>query len=151
MHSGGTIRFHFPNKGVTLRERSRLKDFIAAMLKKHRRKIDSISYVFCSDEYLLEINRKYLQHNWYTDIITFELSEQGQEIVADIYVSVDRVRDNARVLGVPLILELHRVIFHGVLHLCGYEDKSLKGKQLMRVKEDYYLNRYFVPRENPKS
>jgi rRNA maturation RNase YbeY len=89
----------------------------------------------------LNINRKFLDHDFYTDIITFDLSE-GKEINAEIYISIDRVRENARNLKVPLKQELQRVMFHGVLHLCGYKDKAPKDTNLIRQKEDYYLGKF---------
>jgi rRNA maturation RNase YbeY len=89
----------------------------------------------------LEINQKYLEHDFYTDIITFDLSETGA-VRGEIYISIDRVRENARKLGVSFKSELHRVIFHGMLHLCGYNDKTKAEKEKIRAKEDQYLNKY---------
>lgn len=102
-----------------------------------------LSYVFCTDEYLLTINRDFLQHDYYTDIITFELSEPGQPVMGEIYISIDRVRDNAKIHQESFQRELHRVIFHGALHLCGYRDKTKKEQEEMRRKENEYLKRYF--------
>ena len=99
--------------------------------------------MFCSDEYLLRINRDYLQHDYYTDIITFDLSEPGGPVQGEIYISVDRVRDNAKELAVSIQKELHRVIFHGVLHLCGYTDKTKQDQARMRALEEKYLDLYF--------
>ena len=89
------------------------------------------------------INKKILNHNYYTDIITFNLSEDKSDIVGEIYISVDRVKDNAYQLNESFKTELHRVMFHGILHLCGLEDKTKKDILLMRAKEDFYLNKYF--------
>lgn len=105
--------------------------------------LESLNYVFCSDRELLQINKNYLGHDYYTDIITFDLSGQNKTIMAEIYISVERVRDNARQLGVSFKEELHRVVFHGVLHLCGYGDKDEKLSRKMREKENLYLNQYF--------
>src|SRR6202000_2206007 len=91
------------------------------------------------DDYLREINRQYLDHDYYTDIITFDLSEKGQSINAEIYISVDRVRENARKFGSSLRQELHRVIFHGALHLCGYKDKTSAQEKEIRKMEEKYL------------
>lgn len=102
-----------------------------------------IHYIFCSDDYLLEINRQHLQHDYYTDIITFGLSDPGQPIQAEVYISIDRVRDNARQLNYSIKEELHRVVFHGALHLCGYKDKRAKDQRIMRKMEDKYLRLYF--------
>jgi probable rRNA maturation factor len=97
------------------------------------------SYIFCTDNYLLQINKDFLGHDYYTDIISFGLAGPGQPVEAEIYISVDRVRDNARNLEQPFRRELLRVIFHGALHLCGYRDKKKSEITIMRQKEDQYL------------
>jgi len=140
--STATIQFHFLSE-VPLRDRLRLKSFLPSLFKKEKKHLAELRYIFCSDDYLLEINKQYLKHNYYTDIITFDLSEGDKPINAEIYISVDRVRDNARSFGNTLKNELHRVIFHGALHLCGYKDKSKQDEELMRRKEDQYLKLYF--------
>ena len=137
------IHFHFLKGSNSLSERTRLKSFIANLFKKEGQKLDDIRYIFCSDDYLLEINQQHLQHDYYTDIITFDLSEPGKPINAEIYISVDRVRDNARQFKTSLKNELHRVIFHGALHLCGYKDKTSKDQAVMRKMEDKNLAKYF--------
>ena len=109
---------------------------------KEGQKLASLSYVFTSDNRLHEINKQFLKHDFYTDIISFDLSEPGQGITGEIYISLDRVRDNAKNLGFSTVDELHRVIFHGALHLCGFKDKSRKEALIMREKEDFYLARY---------
>ena len=100
----------------------------------------SVGIVFCSDEYLLDINKKFLKHDFYTDIVTFDYTE-GLNIVGELYVSLDRVKDNSITLGVDYKRELLRVMVHGVLHLCGYHDKTDKEVAEMRSKEDYCLSR----------
>jgi probable rRNA maturation factor len=125
-----------------LKDRRRLKAFLEELAVKEKKKLSQLSYIFCSDDYLLKINQDFLQHDYYTDIITFDLSNTSGQIEGEIYISIDRVRDNAQELKVDLADELHRVIFHGVLHLCGYKDKLKPDKALMRKKEDYYLKRY---------
>jgi probable rRNA maturation factor len=137
------IHFHFLEAGLTLSDRSRLKLFIRSLFKKERKKLAGLSYIFCSDDFLLDINRQYLQHDYYTDIITFDLSEPGQPINAEIYISVERVRENARQFNSTLKQEIHRVIFHGALHLCGYRDKKKEEALLMRKMEEKYLKLYF--------
>jgi rRNA maturation RNase YbeY len=112
------------------------------LFKKEKTKLEQLRYIFCSDEYLLQINKEHLNHNYYTDIITFDLSEKGTGTIGEIYISIDRVRDNAQNYEVPFKHELLRVIFHGALHLCGYKDKSNKDQQLMRKAEDKYLKYY---------
>jgi len=112
--------------------------------KKLGRPIDSLNIIFCNDDYLFSINRSYLQHDYYTDIITFDLSSSRQSpIQAELYISVDRVRDNASQLGLPYYKELHRVIFHGLLHLLGYKDKSVADQKKMREMEERLLHQYF--------
>lgn len=101
-----------------------------------------MNYIFCSDTRLLEINKKFLNHDYYTDIISFDFSE-GVSTQAEVYISIDRVKENARGLGVSFKSELHRVVFHGALHLCGYGDKTKKARETMRKKEDYYLLDFF--------
>lgn len=136
-----SIHFHFLET-FSLKSRRALKAFIESIFKKEGVKPGGINYIFCSDEYLLDINRRFLQHDYFTDIITFDLAEKGQPVNAEIYISVDRVKENAASIGVPFKVEMLRVMFHGVLHLCGYKDKSKKQKKEMRAKEDYYLKRY---------
>ena len=136
------VRFHFLAE-VPLRARAQLKEFLPSIFKREKKSLTELQYIFCSDDYLLEINKQYLDHDYYTDIITFDLSEPGQPINAEIYISIDRVRDNARSFGTSLKKELHRVIFHGALHLCGYRDKNRQEEQLMRKMEDEYLALYF--------
>ncbi|MDP2337748.1 MAG: rRNA maturation RNase YbeY [Bacteroidota bacterium] len=97
-----------------------------------------ISFVFCSDDYLLDMNKKYLDHDYYTDIITFDYVED-KNINGDIFISIDRVKDNANEFSTPFANELNRILIHGILHLLGYKDKKKNDKKLMTEKEDYYL------------
>ncbi|MEP7163099.1 MAG: rRNA maturation RNase YbeY [Ferruginibacter sp.] len=137
-----TVNFYF-EKPATLKERNRLKTFIASIFKKEKKDANTISYIFCSDVYLLNINRQFLKHDYYTDIITFNLTNSSADpTIAEIYISIDRVKDNARIQGVHIRQELHRVIIHGVLHLCGFKDKSALQKKIMRSQEDNYLRSY---------
>lgn len=138
-----SVHFYFEKVDFTLRDRGELKSFIYSLIVKEKKNLNNLNYIFCSDKALLEINRKYLDHNFYTDVITFDLSSSPNEILADIYVSVDRIKENAKSLKLSLKEELHRVMFHGLLHLCGYNDKTEAQKRLMRKKEDFYLNLYF--------
>lgn len=137
------ISFHFTVPGSFLKNRTSLKAFIAHLFKKEGKKLTSLNYIFCDDEYLLNINKQYLQHDFYTDIITFELSDTDST-EGEIYISVDRVRENAAQFKTSFKEELHRVIFHGALHLCGYKDKSNTHKAEMRKKEQEYLKAFFV-------
>ena len=136
-----TIQFNFLI-ATSLKDRTRLKKFIGKMVKKDGRQLAELQYIFCSDAYLLGINQEYLKHDFFTDIITFDLAEKGQPINAEIYISVDRVRDNAANYNSSFRKELHRVIFHGALHLCGYKDRKPKDAKLMRQMEDKWLTLY---------
>ena len=104
------------------------------------RTIGSLNYIFCSDAYLLKINREYLGHDTLTDIITFDNSESGEMVEGDVYISVDRVRENAAEFKVAFSKEMARVMVHGLLHLLGFKDKSIHQKRLMRKKESLYLS-----------
>ena len=128
-----------------LKQRNRLKSFLASTAISAKRPLGSLNIIFCSDEHLLGINRDYLQHDYYTDIITFDLSPSSKSpLEAELYISIDRVKENASILGQPLYRELHRVIFHGLLHLLGYKDKQKKDQALMRELEDRLLAEYFL-------
>jgi rRNA maturation RNase YbeY len=136
------IQFHYLLP-VSLSQRNNLKSFLVQLFKAEKKKLSSLTYIFCSDEYLLEMNKYHLQHDFYTDIITFDLSQHGTGITGEIYISTDRVRDNAQNLNESFKKELHRVIFHGALHLCGYKDKTQQEEITMRKMEDKYLGLYF--------
>ena len=143
MPSKSKVCFFFEQRGFTLQNRAGLKTFIESLFKKEKKRLTSINYIFCSDKRLLEINQQFLRHDYYTDIITFDLSE-SDSTQAEIYISIDRVRDNAKAESVSFKSELHRVIFHGALHLCGYKDKSKAESKIMREKEGLYIEKYFV-------
>lgn len=140
------IQFHYLYKPFFFVNRNRLKLFIINILEREGKKVETINFIFCSDDCLLEINKKYLNHRYYTDIITFELSKKEQHLISDIFISVDRLKENALTFKTSFTLELHRVIFHGVLHLVGYKDKSKSQSRQMRAKEDKYLEDYHVSR-----
>jgi rRNA maturation RNase YbeY len=142
MANSSKIHFFFQGVKISLPHRTRLKAFITKLFAKEGKKLKSLNYIFTSDKDLLRINREYLDHDFYTDIITFDLSEDPDFKVAEIYISTDRVRENAVSFGVAIQQELLRVIFHGALHLCGYKDKSHKDKELMTFKENYFLKLY---------
>ena len=103
------------------------------------KELGSVSVVFCSDDYLLEMNKQYLNHDYYTDIITFDYVEENV-ISGDLFISLDRVKENAQKYNNDFIIEIYRVVFHGILHLIGYKDKTEEEKKLMREKENFYLN-----------
>lgn len=138
---------YFEEEGVRskLKQKRALSKFISDdIVLKHLdvKKID-INYIFCNDESLLEKNIAFLDHNTLTDIITFDLSATEDDLMAELYISVDRVADNAASFGVSYEQELHRVIFHGILHLCGFKDKTDKDAKEMRRQEDLCIRAYF--------
>jgi len=135
--------YFFFEKPITLTNRSKLKKFIEGIFKKEKQELYRLNYIFCTDKQLLAINRQYLKHDYYSDIITFELSQDGMPIEGEVYVSVDRIKANALEFGEPMNKELHRIILHGALHLCGYRDKLPGEKRTMRAREDFYLRLYF--------
>ncbi|MCB0698712.1 MAG: rRNA maturation RNase YbeY [Chitinophagales bacterium] len=137
-------KFHELDVNAKLKDRRKLSGFLDDLVARYNKKYKqcSLTYIFCTDEYLLGINQQFLNHDTYTDIITFDLSE-GDMLIGEIYISTDRVAENAASLDVAYKTELHRVLFHGALHLCGFKDKTAKDKQEMRAKEDECLQRYF--------
>ena len=137
-----TIKFFFLSKFITLKDHKKLKNFLVNLLRKEGKKAASVNFIFCSDKYLLDINKRYLQHDYYTDIITFDLSSDPKSVEAEIYISSERIRDNANSLNTTIKEETLRVMFHGLLHICGYGDKSKKEKALMREKENYYIQEF---------
>lgn len=137
------VRFFFLNSSPSLKGRKELKKFLISIFSKEKRSLETINYVFTDDKDLFEINKKYLNHNFLTDIITFDLSNKGQPVIAEVYISVERVKENASIHKTTFKKELHRVIFHGALHLCGYNDKTTQQVSRIRKKEDYYIAEYF--------
>ncbi len=134
-----SIRFNF-QKQIKLTNRRALKEFLKGMFKTEGIKLGELEYVFCDDDYILNVNQSFLNHDYFTDIITFNMSEPGSTAVSgEIYISVDTVITNSLKFKTHFDDELTRVIFHGALHLCGYKDKSAKEKKQMREKEDFYL------------
>jgi len=122
-----------------------LKEALKNLATEEGKVLKDLSIVFTDDKYLLEVNKQYLNHDYFTDVITFDYSS-FPEVSGDVMISLDRVKDNAQSLNQSFELEFYRVVFHGVLHLCGYKDKTEADTKLMRSKEDFYINR-FVSRE----
>ncbi len=145
MASAKKTKVHFFSHDIPTRIKNTagLKHFIELIFKKELQSLESINYIFCNDKVILEINKQYLNHDFYTDVITFDLSPNTKAISAEVYISIERIRDNANQLGLSLKSELHRVLFHAALHLCGYNDKKKKEKELMRKKENELLTEYF--------
>lgn len=121
-----------------LKQKRLLKTWIKDVVESYGYSVGEISYIFCSEDYILDINRKYLCHDYFTDIITFDYTEEDV-ISGDLFISIDTVKSNAELLEVDFIDELHRVIIHGILHLCGFKDKTLKEETKMRAAEDSAL------------
>ena len=133
------VRFNYADvKSINLKDKNKVKQFVESIFVQEGKSLKELNYIFCSDSYLLEINQSHLHHDYYTDIITFDLSEDAS-VTGEIYISVDRVKDNSSTIGTPFSEELLRVIFHGALHLVGYKDKKKSEITIMRDKEDYYL------------
>ena len=134
-----SIHFNFEEVDEFSFQRRNIKNWIKSAAVNENKKVGEIQYIFCSDVYLLKINKKFLDHDYYTDIVTFDYDEKNI-ISGDIYISIDRVKENAKIFEVDFNNELLRVIIHGILHLIGYNDKSDIEKNIMRNKENYYLS-----------
>ena len=119
----------------------KLKAFLETIFEYEKTSFIDLRIILCTDAFVLELNNKFLSHNYYTDVLTFNLGS-AKEIKAEVYISLERVLENATSYGTSKFTELYRVMFHSILHLCGYEDKSLKAKVLMTAKEDKYLELY---------
>jgi rRNA maturation RNase YbeY len=134
-------KIHFHSEEINFKAPSApsLKKWLLQLAKMENFSIKEINYIFCSDIYLLQINVEFLNHHYLTDIITFDNSETKGNIEGDIFISVDRVKENSETFKVPVDMELQRVMAHGLLHLVGYKDKSTKEQSLMREKENFYL------------
>ena len=129
----------FTETTFELKQKNNISAWILSVIKNESFVLGDVNYIFCDDKYLLEKNIKYLKHNTLTDIISFDYTE-GDNISGDIYISVERVEENAKELSIPFLDELHRVMVHGILHYCGYKDKLKSEINEMRSKEDYYLS-----------
>jgi rRNA maturation RNase YbeY len=136
------ILFFEEDINYSLKEKNRYKKWLKSIAEKEGFKIKELNYIFCSDEYLYQINHDYLNHKTYTDIITFDNSENKYTIEGDIFISIERVRENAQKENVLFEKELQRVMSHGLLHLMGYKDKSETDKIIMRQKEELALNHF---------
>jgi len=137
------ISFNNQSISFKLKDKTKIKQWIKTVTEKEKHKLGTINYIFCNDDELLEINIKHLNHKTLTDIITFDYTE-GKTIHSDIFISVERVEENAKKFNVTFEEELHRVIIHGVLHLCGYKDKTKADAELMRKKENASLKLFPV-------
>ncbi len=139
----GSVRFFYADvPAISLPEKRKVQQLVTTIFLKEKKKLRQLNYIFCSDAFILDINQNFLQHDYYTDIITFDLSETT-ETVGEIYISVETVKSNSILHQTNYRQELLRVIFHGTLHLCGYGDKTKSEITKMRAKEDCYLQAYF--------
>lgn len=134
---------HFCTEDITfsLKEKLKHKAWLNEVAKQEGKRILELTYVFCSDDYLLQINQEYLNHDTLTDIVTFDNSEDPKRIEGDVFISIDRVKENGDKLGTKET-ELKRVMVHGLLHLLGYKDKKKEDKATMTKKEDFYIKQY---------
>lgn len=132
------ISFHNQSIAFKFKGKTKLKQWINTITEKEKHKLGTINYIFCTDDELLEINVKHLNHNTLTDIITFDYTE-GETINSDIFISIERVLENSEKFKVTFDEEFHRVMIHGILHLCGYKDKTKADAELMRKKENAAL------------
>lgn len=138
--SSQPIRFFTEDISFILKQKSAIRNWIDLTIRSESYRLKELNFIFCSDAYLLEMNQGYLNHDTFTDIITFDNSEEEGRIIGDIFISVERVRENAITFGVSETNELHRVMIHGVLHLLGYADKGKEKKAQMTDKENQYLS-----------
>lgn len=134
------IAFHYETD-FSLSEEAHYRQWIINCLKAYAHKAGEVNYIFCDDAYLLPLNKTYLKHDTLTDVISFDYTE-GREVSGDVYISLERVRENAWSLCLPFEEELRRVMIHGILHYLGFKDKSDKEKTLMRMEEDKCLRRF---------
>ncbi len=136
------IYFHSADRKLDFPQKKHLKNFIGKVFEQENTDFSQVHYIFCSDDYLLKINRQFLKHDYYTDIVTFNLAGEKKPLEGEIYISLDRVEDNARTLKQLPRDEKLRVILHGILHLCGYGDKSPAESKQMRAKENFYMKAF---------
>ncbi len=135
------IKFNNIDVSYVIKNKMLTKKWIKDAIKEEMKSFEYIFINLCSDQYLLDMNIKSLNHDYFTDIITFQLNDLTEPIEGDIYISIDRIKENSRLMGVNIETEFRRVLIHGVLHLCSYKDKEKKDKLLMTKKENYYLNK----------
>jgi rRNA maturation RNase YbeY len=135
------IHFFLEDISFTLKQKGLIRSWVKNTIVEEGFKLKELNFIFCSDNYLLSMNQDYLKHDTLTDIITFDNSEQKRVIVGDIFISLERIRENAQSFKVTTESELHRVMIHGTLHLLGYADKGKEAKALMTSKEDLYLSK----------
>ncbi|MDR2409175.1 MAG: rRNA maturation RNase YbeY [Bacteroidales bacterium] len=135
------ICFYNEDVNYVLVSKQKIRSWLSQVIEQEQKELGRVSYIFCSDNYLLTMNRQYLKASYFTDVITFDYTE-GRVISGDVFISVDRVKENAKFYQQRYFQEMLRVILHGILHLCGYKDKTAQEIKQMREKEDYYLQKF---------
>lgn len=140
-----SAKFHELDVNAKLKQRRRLSAYLDQLVEQHRPEVKKcrLTYIFCTDEYLLQMNNQFLNHDTLTDIITFDMSDAKNELNGEIYISAERIQENAQKFETTYENELHRVIFHGALHLCGFKDKTKDQMTQMRAQEESALKGYF--------
>ncbi len=140
----GSKKFYFHTHNITYRvnNRTEIRRVLERLFQNEKKNPEQIDFIICDDEYLLDLNKAHLKHDYYTDVITFDYTteEINEGVVGEVYISIQRVRDNATKFKVNTTTELHRVMIHGALHLCGYKDHTAVARTRMTAKEDYYLS-----------
>jgi probable rRNA maturation factor len=137
----GSITFQIHEISFRISDRRKLKSCLKTIFSSEKIDFKKVNFIFCADEYLYSLNKRFLNHDTYTDILTFPFSSGGEPVVGEIYISVERVRENSIINSISFNNELQRVMIHGILHLCGYKDSTTSQKLTMRKKEDFYLSR----------
>jgi rRNA maturation RNase YbeY len=135
------ICFYNEDVDYVLVSKQKIRSWLLQVIDQEQKELGTVSYIFCSDNYLLTMNRQYLKASYFTDVITFDYTE-GVFISGDVFISIDRVKENAKLYQQKYFQEMLRVILHGILHLCGYKDKTSQEIKQMREKEDYYLQKF---------
>lgn len=133
--------FHVEDVEFSLEHEQEIAQWLTQIIVEYGQSLEMITYIFCSDSYLLALNREHLDHDYFTDILTFPLHQEGAPIRSDIFISIDRVKENAETLGYTFTNELHRVMAHGVLHLLGHDDHGEENQKTMRQMEDGALEK----------
>jgi probable rRNA maturation factor len=136
------VSFFTEELSFVLKEKRTIRKWLAYCAKKENKEIAELCYIFCGDDYLLDINKKYLNHNTLTDTISFDYADDKGTIVGDVFISIERVQENAKKFSVSFEEEIKRIMIHGFLHLCGYEDKGVKKKEMV-AKENIYLKYFY--------
>jgi probable rRNA maturation factor len=137
--STSSIHFFTEDVNYVIKQKRILKEWLLSVIEDERYSLQELNFILCSDDYLLDLNQQYLDHDTYTDVITFDNSEQPKVVTGDIFISIDRIKENAATVKVIVSEELQRVMVHGTLHLLGYKDKSKAAKKQMTLREDHYL------------